>query len=71
VPKALAPPASLNRDLRAGKQSLTVFCCNQALSHNISASGTSSGDLDSQELPPWNFKAPDHRSSNRSSSATC
>jgi hypothetical protein len=55
----------------AGKPSLTVFCCNLAVSHNISASGASSRDLDDQELPPWNLKAPNHRSSNRSSSATC
>jgi hypothetical protein len=34
-----ALPSALNRNLRAGKPSLTVFCCNQALSHNISASG--------------------------------
>jgi hypothetical protein len=64
-------PPVLDQDLPAGKPSLTVFCCNQALSHNISASGASSRDLDSQELPPWNFKAPDRRSSNQSSSATC
>jgi hypothetical protein len=39
-------PSALNGDLRAGKPSLTVFCCNQALSHNISASGASSRGLE-------------------------
>jgi hypothetical protein len=32
-----APPSALNQNLRYGKPTLTVFCCNQALSHNISA----------------------------------
>jgi hypothetical protein len=59
------------RDLRAGKPSLTVFCGNCAILHNISADSASSRDLDSQELPPWNLKALDHRSSNRSNSVTC
>jgi hypothetical protein len=51
-PTRLACPCALNRDFRAGKRSLTVFCGNCAFSHNISADSTSSGDLDSQELPP-------------------
>jgi hypothetical protein len=66
-----AAPSARNLDRRTGKPSLTVFCGICAFSHNISADSASSRDLDSQELPPWNLKAPDHRSSNRSNSATC
>jgi hypothetical protein len=45
------------RDLRAGKPSLTVFCGNCAILHNISADSASSRDLDSQELPPVEFES--------------
>jgi hypothetical protein len=38
LPGSAGSPSALSCDLRARKPTLTVFCCNQALSHNISAS---------------------------------
>ena len=45
-----------SRRRRAGKPSLTVFCCNRALSYNISASGASSRDLDQSGIAALEFR---------------
>ncbi|NOJ48313.1 hypothetical protein [Bradyrhizobium archetypum] len=46
----ISRPTATNPDHRAGKPSLTVFCCNRALSRNVSAGFASLCNLDSWEL---------------------